>query len=147
MSPETAVQEVLNSHWLPQIAARIQEKLVNEKAARERFYEEMSERDKTEFIDGEVIVHSPARDWHTEAVQNLQMLLHLWAKKLGGKVRSEKALCVFKRNDYEPDIVYFGVEKAKSIGGGTMKYPVPEFIVGGVSERTTKNDRGGKFED
>ncbi len=147
MSPETAVQEVLNSHWLPQIAARIQEKPVNEKAARERFYDEMSESDKTEFIDGEVIVPSPARDWHTEAVQNLQMLLHLWSKNFGGKVRSEKALCVFKRNDYEPDIVYFGVDKAKSISGETMKYPVPDFIVEVLSESTTKNDRGVKFED
>lgn len=147
MSTDSAIQEVLNSHWLPQIAEQITAKLSKENAARLRFYDEMSESEKTEFIDGEVVVHSPARDWHTEAVQNLQMLLHLWSKKFGGKVRSEKALCIFKRNDYEPDIVYFGVEKAKLISGETMKYPVPDFIVEVLSESTTKNDRGVKYED
>lgn len=147
MSTDSAIQEVLNSHWLPQIAEQITEKLSKEKIARERFYDEMSDSEKTEFIDGEVIVHSPARDWHTEAVQNLQMLLHFWDHEARGIVRSEKALCVFERNDYEPDVVYFGREKAALIEGATLKYPVPDFIAEVLSESTEKYDRGVKFQD
>jgi Uma2 family endonuclease len=147
MSTDSALQEVLNSHWLPQFAEQIEEKLSKERAARERFYDEMSESDKTEFIDGVVIVHSPARDWHTEAVQNLQMLLHFWDSEATGIVRSEKALCVFTRNDYEPDVVYFGRAKAALIEGSTLKYPVPDFIAEVLSESTEKYDRGVKFQD
>jgi len=36
-----------------------------EQKRRERFYEEMSEQQKAEFINGEVIVQSPARLRHT----------------------------------------------------------------------------------
>ena len=33
-----------------------------------------------------------------------------------GQVQTEKALCVFPRNDYEPDVVFFG--GTQPTGGG-----------------------------
>jgi Uma2 family endonuclease len=58
-------------------------------------------------------------------------------------VLSEKALCVFNRNDYEPDIVYFESKKAAILPDETLHFPVPDFVV----ECTERNDRGVKFDD
>jgi Uma2 family endonuclease len=147
MAPNVALQSILESHWLPQIAQQINEKLAAEAALREKFYDEVTESQKAEFIDGEVIVHSPARDRHIEISDWLLRLLGEWVDRIGGKLRHEKALCIFTRNAYEPDIVYFGAEKAAKIDGDTLKFPVPDFIVEIVSESTEKIDRGVKFED
>ncbi|RYE52202.1 MAG: Uma2 family endonuclease, partial [Hyphomicrobiales bacterium] len=64
-----------------------------------------------------------------------------------GILVSEKALCGFSRNDYEPDIVWFGAEKAASIVPETMVYPVPDFIVEILSLATAARDRGVKLAD
>ncbi len=147
MAPNVALQSILESHWLPQIAQQINEKLAAEAALREKFYDEVTESQKAEFIDGEVIVHSPAKDRHIEASGNLFTLIKIWTVKFGGQVKAEKALCVFHRNAYEPDIAYFGPGKVELIDGDTLKYPVPDFIVEILSESTEKIDRGVKFED
>ena len=45
---------------------------------------------------------------------HLFVLLHSWvSSRRIGLVHVEKALCVFNRNDYEPDIVFFGPDKAE----------------------------------
>jgi Uma2 family endonuclease len=64
-----------------------------------------------------------------------------------GTLKIEKCLCVFPRNDYEPDLVFFGKEKATTLEPDTMKFPVPDFIVEVLSESTEARDRGVKFED
>ena len=64
-----------------------------------------------------------------------------------GEVRDEKCLCVFPRNDYEPDVVFFGPEKAATFLPETMKFPVPDFVVEVLSDSTESRDRGVKFED
>ena len=90
---------------------------------------------------------APAKSRHIEASDRLLRLLGQWVDKVGGKLFSEKALCVFTRNDYEPDLVYFVPQKALQITGVTMKFPVPDFVVEVLSESTEKNDRGVKFRD
>lgn len=147
MVPSAALQAILDSHWLPEIAQKINDKLAAEAALREKFFDEVTESQKAEFIDGEVVVHSPAKDRHIEISDWLLRLLGERVDRIGGKLRHEKALCVFTRNSYEPDIVYFGVEKSLKIDGDTLKYPVPDFIVEILSESTEKIDRGVKFED
>jgi len=62
-------------------------------------------------------------------------------------VKVEKCLCIFPRNDYEPDIVFFGREKSASFGDGTLKFPVPDLVVEILSPSTEERDRGVKFED
>jgi Uma2 family endonuclease len=64
-----------------------------------------------------------------------------------GTVKNEKCLCVFPRNDYEPNIVFFGREKADGLLPDTLKFPVPDLIVEVVSSSTEDRDRGVKFED
>ena len=64
-----------------------------------------------------------------------------------GKVRGNGSLCVFPRNDYEPDVVFFGREKAAKIRRKTLKFPVPDFVCEVLSDSTAKRDRGVKFAD
>jgi Uma2 family endonuclease len=103
---------------------------------------------KAEFVDGQVIMHSPARDKHIAVRQNLERLLGTYVGlHEAGKVRTEKCLCVFPRNDYEPDVVFFGPDKAAGLADDTMKFPIPDFVAEVLSESTEDRDRGVKFED
>jgi len=119
-----------------------------EEERRERFYEEMSEQQKVEFINGEVIVQSPARLRHTLASKNLFALLDAYVRKYElGFVGYEKMLITLTRNDYEPDICYFGPEKAQAFTLDQMKFPAPDFVTEILSDSTEAIDRGIKFED
>jgi Uma2 family endonuclease len=139
---------LLKSPRLPEFVATLNDRLQTETAAREDFYEEMSDGEKVEFIEGEKIMHSPARDEHLVVKLNLVTLLITFVRDRGlGQVRDEKCLCVFPRNDYEPDIVFFGAEKSANIQPKTMKFPVPDFVVEVLSDSTESRDRGVKFED
>ena len=139
---------ILSSPYLPEYAEVINARLREEHQKRQRFYAEMSDEHKMEFIEGEVVMHSPARNWHLVAKKHLLALLdmHVRIQKLG-EVRDEKCLCVFPRHDYEPDIVFFGPEKAATIQPDTLKFPVPDLAVEILSDSTEARDRGIKFAD
>lgn len=103
---------------------------------------------KAEFINGEVVVHSPALERHNAAFLRLGMLLNAFVDDRGmGMVRVEKALIELSRNSYEPDIVFFANEKAAIIEPDQLYYPAPDLIVEVLSKSTQQNDRGEKFED
>ncbi len=108
----------------------------------------MTHDQKIEFIDGEVVLHSPARNRHLDVTGCIYKLLHtsVVIHRLG-QVKSEKCLCVFPRNDYEPDVVFFGPSKSASLSPDTMKFPVPDMAVEVLSQSTKDRDRGVKFED
>ena len=146
MSP--IVAEYSHDPCLPEIVAKLQSVLASEREKRALFYDEIAEDEKGEFINGEVIMHSPARAKHTEVRQRLQQLLvpYCQVHQLG-KVHTEKSLCVFPRNDYEPDVVFFGLEKSALIGPDTRKFPIPDFACEVLSDSTEHRDRGVKFED
>ena len=145
MSP---LAELLQDPALPDKLADLQHTLSAEQLRRERFYDEVADDQKAEFINGEVIMHSPARAKHTEVRQRLQRLMSTYCDVHQlGKVHTEKSLCVFPRNDYEPDLVFFGPEKAALIGPDTMKFPIPDFASEVLSDSTEHRDRGVKFED
>jgi Uma2 family endonuclease len=142
------VEEILKSPTLPEIVDDLQRRLAEERARREKFYEEITEDQKAEFINGEIIMQSPARERHSAAKDHLQGLLQTHVRLHGlGIVRGEKALCVFPRNDYEPDVCFFGKGKAGRITADTLKYPIPDLIAEILSKSTEKVDRGQKFED
>ena len=144
----TVLEEILLSPQLPAHFETIRQTLAAEQARRERFYEEMTEDQKTEFINGEVIVHSPAKIRHTFAVSNLLFLLEAYVRKHRlGVLLFEKALVVMPRNDYEPDILFYGVEKASGLEPDQMKCPPPDFIVEVLSPSTARTDRTIKFVD
>jgi Uma2 family endonuclease len=145
---DATIQPLLDSPCLPEIAEALQARMRDEAARRQTFREQIADDQKAEFIQGEVIVHSPARNQHLIARQHLERLLGIYVSLHGlGEVRSEKCLCAFPRNDYEPDVVFFGPAKAATFTPGTLKFPIPDFIVEVLSETTEARDRGVKFQD
>jgi Uma2 family endonuclease len=85
---------------------------------------------------------------HLEVRERVARLFSLFADDRGlGRVFGEKALCVFPRNDYEPDVCYFGPEKAARLRPDQLKLPIPDFVAEVLSESTEARDRGEKFED
>jgi Uma2 family endonuclease len=64
-----------------------------------------------------------------------------------GWVGYEKVMISLSRNDYEPDIVFFGKEKAARLSPDQLQCPAPDFIVEILSPSTRRNDRGIKFID
>ena len=147
--PEAAVmQQLVRSPLLPVRVQELGSLLQKEQARREQFYEEMSEEQKVEFINGEVIVQSPVKKRHTTASRNLLTLLNTYVSKHSeGYVGYEKVLVTLTRNDYEPDIVYFGPEKARSLTPDQVKFPAPDLVVEVLSPSTEDRDRGIKFLD
>lgn len=145
---ETLLAPLRHSPQLIEAVDLLQQQIRSERELRSKFYEEMTPEQKIEFIDGEVVLHFPARNRHLDVTKNVLMLLsaHVQVHSLGD-VKSEKCLCVFPRNDYEPDIVFFGKSKAAALTPDTMKFPVPDLIVEVLSESTESRDRGVKFED
>ncbi|MBN1877245.1 MAG: Uma2 family endonuclease [Anaerolineae bacterium] len=143
-----ALQQLRHSPQLPRYVQEFESLLQEERARRARFYEEISAEQKAEFINGEVIVHSPARLKHTVASQNLFMILSVCVsqKKLG-YIGHEKVLITLTRNDYEPDVVYFCPEKVQEFFPDQVKFPAPDFVAEVLSPSTTDNDRGIKFLD
>ena len=143
-----AIQLLTHSPILPMYVQHLESLLQTEREKRERFYEEMSEDQKVEFINGEIVMQSPAKLRHTIASQNLFTVLSLYVSKHHlGHVGHEKMLITLTRNDYEPDICYFGPEKARAFAPDQMKFPAPDLIVDVLSPSTEANDRGVKFLD
>ena len=144
----TAVQQLQHSPQLPRYVQEFQSLLAAERARRDRFYDEMSEDQKVEFINGEVFMHSPARLRHTMVSQNAFILLSLYVSRHHlGHVGHEKVLITLTRNDYEPDVVYFGPGKAQTLLPDQIKFPAPDLVVEVLSPSTAENDRGIKFVD
>lgn len=125
-----------------------QNKLREEQTRRERFYDEITPDIKAEFINGEVIVHSPVRSQHAFVSDNIFLIVSLFARKNKlGRTTHEKVMSRFTRNDYEPDIMFFRKEKAETIQSNQALFPVPDFVVEVLSDSTEDRDRGVKFND
>ncbi len=145
---DAILEQMVASPALPRYVDTLQALLTDERARRERFYEEMDESQKVEFINGEVFMHSPAKFRHIDVVTRLLRLLSIHVDRHDlGWVGSEKALIRLTRNDYEPEIVFYGREKAALLRPEQMKFPAPDFAVEVISPSTERHDRGIKFED
>ena len=142
------LEPLRHSPQLPEAARRLAEICNAENERRQRFYQEMTPDQKIEFIDGEVILHSPAKKRHLDITKWAFKLIdaHVEENELG-TVLVEKCLCVFPRNDYEPDIVFFGREKEQAMESDTLKFPPPDLAVEILSASTETRDRGVKKED
>lgn len=144
----SAVQQLLHSPQLPRVVEEFQSVLADEREKRQRFYDEMSEEQKVEFINGEVVVQSPAKLRHTVVTKNILSLLDTYVQQHQlGFVGHEKMLITLTRNDYEPDIVYFSPDKAQTFTPDQMRFPAPDLVVEVLSPSTEANDRGVKFVD
>lgn len=145
---EQLLGRILESPRLPFYAQRIQRVLAGEHDARRRFYETVIEGEKAEFINGEVIYHSPVRLEHNQVGKLLLILLDTYVRIHSlGYVGYEKMMISLSRNDYEPDLCYFAREKADTFQPRQMHFPAPDFVVEILSESTAATDRGVKRED
>ncbi|WP_027302933.1 Uma2 family endonuclease [Rudanella lutea] len=142
------LDQLMEAPNLPILIEEAQAALRAEAQKRQIFYNTITEDQKAEFINGEVIMHSPVKERHWTAVGNLYRLLSAYAiKHKLGRVASEKAMITLTRNDYEPDICFWKAEKADTFTSEQMQYPAPDFIVEVLSKGTAKRDRGVKFTD
>jgi Uma2 family endonuclease len=148
MSADTIVEQLVRSPRLGLYVDRLRAVLDEEHKRREQFYDTMSGQRKEEFINGEVIVHSPVKFKH-ELVSGLlcNLAKPYVAKHKLGHVGHEKLLVCLTRNDYEPDLCYFSKAKASEFSPDQMKFPAPDFIAEVLSPSTEALDRGLKFED
>ncbi len=145
---EALIAPLRHSPQLREVADVLQEIIRKESELRGKFYEEMTPDQKIEFIDGEVILHSPAKYKHLDVTKRALRLLDTYVDIHHlGEVLCEKCLCVFPRNDYEPDIVFYSKAKAATLLPNTMKFPIPDLIIEVLSDSTEVRDRGVKFED
>jgi len=145
---ETRVAELLEAPDAKLVIERAQAILADEAKRRRAFREWLRDDIKAEFINGEVIKHSPVKHRHLDATANLMTLLRVYVHLNNlGAVDSEKALVGLTRNDYEPDICFWRSETADSFEDDQMEHPAPDLIVEILSKSTTGRDRGVKFED
>jgi Uma2 family endonuclease len=147
------IEQILDLADAPLLHQQIGIKLNEERVRREKFYNRATNRSidesmKVEFINGEVVVHSPVMKRHNEANGLLYKILdtHVRRKDLGF-VGFEKIMVVFTRNDYEPDLVFFDKEKSDEMKPTQTLFPVPDFVVEVLSNGTKKYDRGIKYDD
>ncbi len=122
--------------------------LAEEQRRRYEFRKWVSDDIKAEFINGEVVLHSPVKRQHLEASANLYRLLSTYVDMHHlGAHGYEKAMVSLTRNDYEPDICYWSQEKSRTFHAETMLHPAPDFAVEILSRRTARTDRVIKYSD
>ncbi len=148
MLEEFEMASLMSRPDLPRIAECINTTLRDEQHRRAQFRDELTPSVKAEFIGGEVVMHSPAKAKHLRVTDNLVSLLRNFViAHERGEVFTEKALVCLTRNDYEPDVCFFGVEKAAAFEGDTLEFPPPDFVVEVLSDSTEHRDRGVKWDD
>jgi Uma2 family endonuclease len=130
------------------VLQRLQDALEKEKQLRKHFYEIIEENRKMEFINGEIIFHSPVKLKHNEANGNVYKLLDTFCIENDlGLVGIEKLLISLTRNDYEPDVCFWKQSRAKDFTEDQMQFPAPDLVVEVLSKSTANNDRTIKYED
>jgi Uma2 family endonuclease len=144
----TLVQDVVAQPQAYLILQQIQAILADEHLKRQHFYDVITEEQKMEFINGEIVYHSPVMKRHFTVSGRLFKLLdtHVYVQNLG-LVGMEKVLISLTRNDYEPDICFFRKEIADTFAGTQARFPAPNFIAEILSDSTAARDRGVKFLD
>ncbi len=148
MLEEFEMASLMSRPDLPRIAECINTTLRDEQQRRAQFRDDLSPSVKAEFIGGAIVMHSPAKAKHLRVTDNLVSLLrHFVIANELGEVFTEKALICLTRNDYEPDVCFFGVEKAAAFNGDTVEFPPPDFVVEVLSDSTAHRDRGVKWDD
>ena len=144
----TYAQKILELPDAPIQIEALNAALNEEKRRRQEFYDWVTEEVKAEFINGEIIIHSPVKKRHWNVSDLLSRLLSYYAsmKKIG-RVGTEKVMISLSRNDYEPDICFFSKEKTVDFTDDQVLFPAPDFIVEILSKKTASIDRGIKKTD
>lgn len=145
---QISVEQALEMPDAVLFAQKLDSALKAEQKKRRHFYAIVEESKKMEFINGEIIFHSPVKLRHNRTTTLLAKLLDTFViKNKLGVIGVEKLLVSLTRNDYEPDICFFSKEKAKNFKKKQMQFPAPDFVVEVLSDSTEKYDRETKFQD
>lgn len=145
---ETVVARLLHSPKLFFYYQELHDAVEQEQARRRQFYATMTEQEKIEFINGEIVRQSPVTIEHDFASGNLYALLRTYVMFHDlGYVGHEKMLVSLTRNDYEPDVCYWRKATADAFRKGQMHFPAPDFVAEVLSPSTTEIDRHTKFKD
>ena len=148
MSIAAALAELERSPAIHDHIDHLRRLMEEEERRRRQFYNELNEDTKAEFINGQIVVHSPARLDHLNASFFIGNLLGNFALGHGlGSVFVEKCLIRCRRNDYEPDLCFFTAVKIAEFTGDQSVFPPPDLIVEVLSPSTAGNDRTLKKED
>ncbi len=140
--------EIMNVPDAYLVLDAVQKALDEERKRRLKFYNDITEQEKTEFINGKIVVHSPVKMKHNQASLNLAQLMNIYVNKRDlGFVGIEKIMITLTRNDYEPDICFFRKEKAVMLSADQTLFPTPDLVVEILSTSTEARDRGVKFDD
>lgn len=148
MEYQNLEEELYDHPQVQRIINSVQSRLEKEKEARRKFYDWMTPERKAEFINGEIIIHSPARRGHVKATDHIVSLLlaHVIENDLGW-AGAEKNMVQLERNDFEPDGAYWRKEIADTFDDDTVLYPAPDLVIEVLSKGTEERDRGVKFND
>ncbi len=142
------VKNILQSPNPRAIVQEVNEILEAEHQRRLQFYNDIDDDVKAEFINGEVVIHSPVKLEHNDASGHLYRILSSYVLKFRlGYVGYEKVMMECSRNSYEPDICYFDNEKSQHFEKGQSICPPADWVVEVLSKGTSRKDRGIKFED
>jgi len=142
------VQDILELPNAKAIAQEVNDALAEEHKRRLQFYNDIDDEVKAEFINGEVVIHSPVKLEHNDASTNLHDLLSVFIKKNKcGYLGFDKVMIECTRNSYEPDLCFFQNKKSQHFKQGQSIFPPADLVVEVLSKSTAKNDRGIKFQD
>ena len=145
---EAILAPLVHSPKLHFYLRQLQEVVKAENVKRQRFYADITEDQKAEFINGAVVIQSPVKLQHHRAASLLFNLLHNYVHLHHlGLVGYEKIMISLTRNDYEPDLCFFPQAIADDFTQGQWQFPTPAFIVEVLSPNTADIDRTIKFED
>ena len=145
---DALLEPITRSLQLPRYLDELNAFMRSEAQRREQFRDDLRGDDKAEFINGEVVVHSPARLEHSTTLKHLLVLIDAFVQGHDlGEVLVEKAMVNLTRNDYEPDLAFWGKKKSAAFDAKQMLFPPPDFVVEILSPSTASRDRGVKFDD
>lgn len=143
VSPES-ILEMPNAFLL---VDKVKSRLADEQKRRRHFYK-IVEDETIEFINGDHLKQSSSSLMEASASSALLILLSSFVTKNDlGFVGHHKLLLSLSRNDYMPDLCFFGSETAKTFVTEQWQFPAPDFVVEVLSDSTAKNDRETKFQD
>ena len=126
MNATAAVAQLLKRPDRPLVLDRLQQQLDSEAERREAFREWLDEDKKAEFINGEIVMHSPVQRRHLKVSSNLSTLLEIYVRlNRLGEILVKKALISLTRNDYGPDISFFSSKQAAALTDDQMLFPAP----------------------
>ena len=147
MYSEEFYQRLMDRPNADLIVQRAADQLAYEAEDRKSFRKWLTPSVKAEFINGQIIMHSPVREAHLVASGNLFTLISTYVKlKALGRVCAEKALIAMGRNDFEPDIVFWRTEQTSGWDRTTNVFPPPALVIEILSKSTAGRDRGIKYE-